>query len=216
MRAVWSAGIRRFNYQADCGFRKAAITGQHEGKSAHLAECGTFHAQHRGERVRDGIPGRGLSGERFSSLTQTGLDPTSLELELTETVLMKRADSISSILKKSGQRRAHRDRRFWNGLLQLELPAKVSYRRAENRPVVCAAISATPSETAIVSAIISMGRSLNLRVIGEGVETAAELAFLQANQCDAAQGFFFSKPVPAKEFAKLLATGVGIPYLQNS
>ena len=76
-------------------------------------------------------------------------------------------------------------------------------------------ISATPNETAIVSAFISLGRSLNLRVIGEGVETAAELAFLQAHQCDAAQGFFFSKPVPAKEFAKLLATGVGIPVLEN-
>jgi EAL domain-containing protein (putative c-di-GMP-specific phosphodiesterase class I) len=77
-------------------------------------------------------------------------------------------------------------------------------------------ISAAPNETVIVSAIITLGRSLNLRVIGEGVETAAELAFLQAHQCDAAQGFFFSKPVPAKQLAKLLATGAGITSLQNS
>ena len=153
----------------------------------------------------------------FSSLTQTGLDPTSLELELTETVLMKRADSISSILKKfraSGVRIAIDD--FGTGYSSLSYLRKFPIDVLKIDQSFVRQISATPSETAIVSAIISMGRSLNLRVIGEGVETAAELAFLQAHQCDAAQGFFFSKPVPAKEFAKLLATGVGIPYLQNS
>lgn len=153
----------------------------------------------------------------FSSLTQTGLDPASLELELTETVLMKHADSISSILKKfraSGVRIAIDD--FGTGYSSLSYLRKFPIDVLKIDQSFVRQISATPSETAIVSAIISMGRSLNLRVIGEGVETAAELAFLQAHQCDAAQGFFFSKPVPAKEFAKLLATGVGIPYLQNS
>jgi EAL domain-containing protein (putative c-di-GMP-specific phosphodiesterase class I) len=53
-----------------------------------------------------------------------------------------------------------------------------------------------------------MGRSLKLRVIAEGVETQEELAFLQALQCDEAQGYYFSRPVPAQEFAKLLRTGI--------
>jgi predicted signal transduction protein with EAL and GGDEF domain len=52
-----------------------------------------------------------------------------------------------------------------------------------------------------VNAIINMGRSLNLRVIAEGVETAGDLAFLKAHHCDEAQGFYFSKPVPADQFA---------------
>jgi EAL domain-containing protein (putative c-di-GMP-specific phosphodiesterase class I) len=67
-------------------------------------------------------------------------------------------------------------------------------------------ITTTPEETTIVSAIISMARSLNLRVIAEGVETAEELAFLQAHECEEAQGYYFSRPVSAGQFALLLAT----------
>ena len=58
-----------------------------------------------------------------------------------------------------------------------------------------------------MTAVISMGRSLKLRVIAEGVETQEELAFLQAHQCDEAQGYYFSRPVPPEQFAKLLETG---------
>jgi EAL domain-containing protein (putative c-di-GMP-specific phosphodiesterase class I) len=153
----------------------------------------------------------------FSILTQTGLDPACLELELTETMLMKRAESISSILKKfraSGVRIAIDD--FGTGYSSLSYLRKFPIDVLKIDQSFVRQISATPSETAIVSAIISMGRSLNLRVIGEGVETAAELAFLHSQLCDAAQGFFFSKPVPAKQFEKLLATGVGIPSLQKA
>jgi EAL domain-containing protein (putative c-di-GMP-specific phosphodiesterase class I) len=53
-----------------------------------------------------------------------------------------------------------------------------------------------------------MGRSLNLRVIAEGVETQEELSFLQAHQCDEAQGYYFGRPVHPEQFAKLLETGV--------
>jgi EAL domain-containing protein (putative c-di-GMP-specific phosphodiesterase class I) len=59
-------------------------------------------------------------------------------------------------------------------------------------------------EKTIVSAIIGMGRSLNLRVVAEGVETVEELAFLQTQHCEEAQGYFFSRPVPPAEFARLL------------
>ena len=69
-------------------------------------------------------------------------------------------------------------------------------------------IATVPDETAIVTAIISMGRSLNLRVIAEGVETRDQLDFLQAHLCDEAQGFYFSKPVPPEQFARLLKSGI--------
>ena len=69
-------------------------------------------------------------------------------------------------------------------------------------------ISATPRETSIVTAIISMGRSLNLRVVAEGVETKEELAFLQTHHCDEARGYYFGKAVPAVQFAKLLQRGI--------
>jgi EAL domain-containing protein (putative c-di-GMP-specific phosphodiesterase class I) len=69
-------------------------------------------------------------------------------------------------------------------------------------------VTTIADDSTIVSAIISMGRSLNLRVIAEGVETLGELEFLQAHQCDEAQGYYFSRPVPPEQFAKLLAFGI--------
>jgi EAL domain-containing protein (putative c-di-GMP-specific phosphodiesterase class I) len=56
-----------------------------------------------------------------------------------------------------------------------------------------------------------MAQNLNLRVIAEGVETAEELAFLRAADCDEVQGYFFSRPVTADKFAELLTTGVTLP-----
>ena len=53
-----------------------------------------------------------------------------------------------------------------------------------------------------------MGRSLNLRVVAEGVETEEELEFLQAQHCDEAQGYYFSRPVPSRQFATLLESGL--------
>jgi EAL domain-containing protein (putative c-di-GMP-specific phosphodiesterase class I) len=60
-----------------------------------------------------------------------------------------------------------------------------------------------------------MGRSLKLRVVAEGVETQEELAFLQAHQCDEAQGYFFSRPLPPEQFAKLLETGLSEMLLSS-
>jgi len=60
----------------------------------------------------------------------------------------------------------------------------------------------------MVTAVISMARSLKLRVVAEGVETREQLAFLQTHQCNEAQRYYFSRPVPPQEFAKLLATGI--------
>ena len=57
-----------------------------------------------------------------------------------------------------------------------------------------------------------MARSLKLRVIAEGVETLDELSFLRAHQCDEAQGYFFSRPVPPDEFARLLENGIRMPF----
>ena len=69
-------------------------------------------------------------------------------------------------------------------------------------------ISAATEETTILTTVIRMGRSLNLRVVAEGVETAEELEFLQAHQCDEAQGYYFSRPVPSRGFATLLESGL--------
>ena len=70
-------------------------------------------------------------------------------------------------------------------------------------------IAESLGEMTILSAIISMGRSLNLRVIAEGVETAQDLAFLQEHECHEARGYYFSRPVPADQFTALLTAERG-------
>jgi EAL domain-containing protein (putative c-di-GMP-specific phosphodiesterase class I) len=65
-------------------------------------------------------------------------------------------------------------------------------------------------DAVIVSTIISMAHSLKLKVIAEGVETAEQLAFLKQQGCDEIQGYYFSRPISAEEFTKLLSSGKGL------
>ncbi len=145
----------------------------------------------------------------FAILKDTGLDPRSLELELTESVLMKRAESTESILKTlraRGVQLAVDD--FGTGYSSLSYLRKFPINALKIDQSFVRQITAAPDETTIVTAVISMGRSLKLRVVAEGVETHEELAFLQAHQCDEAQGYYFSRPVLPQQFAKLLETGI--------
>jgi diguanylate cyclase (GGDEF)-like protein/PAS domain S-box-containing protein len=154
----------------------------------------------RDERFLEGV---------FGILKDTGLDPRSLELELTESVLMKRAESTESILKAlraRGVQIAVDD--FGTGYSSLSYLRKFPIDALKIDQSFVRQITTAADETTIVTAVISMGRSLKLRVVAEGVETQEELAFLQAHQCDEAQGYFFSRPLPPTQFAKLLKTGI--------
>ena len=145
----------------------------------------------------------------FAILKETGLGARLLELELTESVLMKRAESSESILKTlraSGVRLAVDD--FGTGYSSLSYLRKFPIDALKIDQSFVRQITTAPDDTAIVSAIISMGRSLNLRVVAEGVETGEELAFLRSQQCDEAQGYYFGRPVPPQQFAELLQNGV--------
>ncbi|MGB6429695.1 MAG: EAL domain-containing protein [Candidatus Acidiferrales bacterium] len=157
----------------------------------------------RNEKFLEGI---------FAILKESGLDPRFLELELTESVLMKRPASTESILKAlraTGVQLAVDD--FGTGYSSLSYLRKFSMDSLKIDRSFVWQITNAPDETSIVTAMISMGRSLNLRVVAEGVETQEEVAFLQARQCDEAQGFYFSRAVPAELFAKLLANGIPEP-----
>jgi diguanylate cyclase (GGDEF)-like protein/PAS domain S-box-containing protein len=142
-------------------------------------------------------------------LKDTGLDPRSLELELTESVLMKRGEATESnlmTLRAIGVRLGVDD--FGTGYSSLSYLTKFSIDALKIDQSFIRQITTAPDQATIVTAVISMGRSLNLRVVAEGVETHEELAFLQAHQCDEAQGYYFSRPVPPQQFAKLLETGI--------
>jgi len=142
----------------------------------------------------------------LATLRATGLDPRHLELELTESALMKQAEMTASILaslRERGVRVAVDD--FGTGYSSLSYLRKFPLDALKIDQSFVRQITTVPSETTIVRAIISMGRSLNLRIIAEGVETEEQLKFLKANLCEEAQGYYFSRPVPPAKFAELLA-----------
>ncbi len=144
----------------------------------------------------------------FAILDETGLEPRFLELELTESVLMKRAESTAVILEALRARGVHvAVDDFGTGYSSLSYLGKFSIDTLKIDQSFVRQISAAPCETTIVTAVIGIGRSLRLRVVAEGVETASELAFLRAQRCDEAQGYYFSRPVPPAEFARLPRNG---------
>jgi diguanylate cyclase (GGDEF)-like protein len=147
----------------------------------------------------------------FAILKDTGLNPNLLELELTESVLMKRPESTASVLRAlraKGVQVAVDD--FGTGYSSLSYLQKFSIDALKIDQSFVRRITTAPDETTIVNAVISMAHSLKLRVVAEGVETIKELEFLEAHQCDEAQGYFFSRPVLPEQFAKLLETGIAV------
>ena len=148
----------------------------------------------------------------FEILDETGLPSSLLELELTESVLMKNAGSTAAILqslKERGVQLAVDD--FGTGYSSLSYLRKFPIDALKIDQSFVRQITNSSEEPTIVAAVISMGRSLKLRVVAEGVETEKELAFLHRNLCDEAQGYLFSRPVPPKQFATLLRTGIREP-----
>src|ERR1700685_1060985 len=145
----------------------------------------------------------------FAILQDTRLDPRLLELELTESVLMKHAESTASILtalRDRGVQVAIDD--FGTGYSSLSYLRNFPIDALKIDQSFVSQITTVPGEIIIVKAVIGLGRSLKLRVIAEGVETREQLAFLQAHQCNEAQGYYFSRPVLPEQFAKLLKTGI--------
>jgi diguanylate cyclase (GGDEF)-like protein len=149
--------------------------------------------------------------EVFAVLRDTGLDPKSLEFELTESVLMKRAEATESILKslrERGVQVAVDD--FGTGYSSLSYLRRLPIDALKIDQSFVRQITTDPDETTIVTAVIGMGRNLKLRVVAEGVETQQQLEFLRAHECDEAQGYYFSRPVLPQQFAKLLEVGISV------
>ncbi|CAI8841041.1 diguanylate cyclase [Pseudomonas sp. IT-P2] len=138
-------------------------------------------------------------------LAQTGLDPRLLELEITEGVLMQNVDATMNALgrlKALGVRLAIDD--FGTGYSSLSYLRRFPIDVLKIDQSFIRGLSHDSGDAALVGAIISLGKSLNLNVIAEGVETAQQLEFLRAHHCEEGQGFYFSKALPAEAFARLL------------
>jgi EAL domain-containing protein (putative c-di-GMP-specific phosphodiesterase class I) len=133
------------------------------------------------------------------------LDPQKLELELTESVLMTHpgtSDVALKALRADGVRLAIDD--FGTDYSSLSYLTRFPVDALKIDQSFIRQITESTAAKTLVTAIIGMGRSLQLRVVAEGVEGDEELAFLRVHECDEAQGFYFGRPMPAEQFATLL------------
>ncbi len=136
---------------------------------------------------------------------ETGIDPANLELELTESLLMENAtETIErlSVLKDLGVRLSIDD--FGTGYSSLTYLKLMPIDVLKIDQGFVRDITIDANDEAIVTAIISMGQSLNLEIIAEGVETEAQLKLLQHHHCGNIQGYLISKPGPPVEVEKFL------------
>jgi len=138
-------------------------------------------------------------------LEETGMEPNRLELEITESVLMQNLDHTIATLKAIkalGIRLAIDD--FGTGYSSLSYLQRFPVDVLKIDQSFVRDLNGDSNDAALVNAIISLGRSLNLNIIAEGVETPDQLAFLKAHDCEEGQGFYFSKAVEAETFLRLL------------
>jgi predicted signal transduction protein with EAL and GGDEF domain len=155
---------------------------------------------------------RGFVANLRAVLRETGLDPRYLELELTETVLMEDSRSAAEVLaelKAIGVQLALDD--FGTGYSSLSYLKRFPIDTLKIDQSFVRDLKTDTDDAGIVTAVIGMGKSLHMRVVAEGVETRAQLEFLQERNCPQGQGFYFSRPVPATEFGRLLEHGVAEP-----
>ncbi|MCP6762050.1 MAG: EAL domain-containing response regulator [Fischerella sp. CENA71] len=148
-----------------------------------------------------------LSRKIVKFLTANNLQPHYLELELTESLVMQdinAAIATMNELRSLGVKIAIDD--FGTGYSSLMYLKKLPINKLKIDRYFIHNIVNDPQKAAITTALIQMGHNLNLQVIAEGVETEAELKFLQQYNCDGMQGFLFSRSVGAGEFQKFLTT----------
>jgi diguanylate cyclase (GGDEF)-like protein/PAS domain S-box-containing protein len=138
-------------------------------------------------------------------LLETGLAPQYLELELTESLLLADAEVTLSVveeLKAIGITLAIDD--FGTGYSSFSYLRQFRVSKLKIDRSFIKDSATNPDDSAITAAIISMAKSLRLKVIAEGVENEAQMSFLRKHQCDEIQGYYFSKPLPAADVADTL------------
>jgi EAL domain-containing protein (putative c-di-GMP-specific phosphodiesterase class I) len=138
-------------------------------------------------------------------LHETGLGPQYLELELTESLLLANEDVMLSVveeLKAIGVTLAVDD--FGTGYSNFNYLRRFQVSKLKIDRSFIQDVAVKPDDAAITTAIINMAKSLNLKVIAEGVENEAQMSFLRAHQCDEIQGYYFSKPLATDKVADKL------------
>lgn len=140
------------------------------------------------------------------ALELSGLNPALLELELTESILIKDTEKVLATvrrLKSLGVKLSIDD--FGTGYSSLSYLKRFNVDKLKIDQSFVRDMADDPNDATIVSAIIQMAKSLNLVTLAEGVEDERQLALLRLQHCDEAQGYHFARPMPADEFAEFIA-----------
>ena len=148
---------------------------------------------------------KGFTETLAQIIADSSLPELMLELELTESMMMQDVSAVIATLQNITAMgvRVSIDN-FGTGYSSLSYLKRFPINVLKIDQAFVREVTSDPDSAAIVKAIITMAHSLRLSVIGEGVETQGQLAFLGNHQCDEIQGYLFSKPVPAEELSRLL------------
>ncbi|WP_161993223.1 putative bifunctional diguanylate cyclase/phosphodiesterase [Lacisediminimonas profundi] len=144
---------------------------------------------------------RGFVGHLMDSLNRSGMDPRFLQIELKEsTVLEGVPDSVAALrqIRQFGVQVALDD--FGSGFSSIGLLSSLPVDTLKIDQVFVQSIAQDPQSRAIADTVLALGRSLRLKVVGEGIESEAVFSYLHDRGCNQAQGYYFSKPLSAGEF----------------
>jgi EAL domain-containing protein (putative c-di-GMP-specific phosphodiesterase class I) len=175
------------------------------------AQARAWHnAGHAPLRIAVNLSGRQLSQKNLpqtvaSTLERCAVVRGTLELEITESLLMQDLEQTASTLEALvalGVTISMDD--FGTGYSSLSYLKRLPIDVLKIDQSFVRDISADPDDASIVQAIIAMAHSLGIKVIAEGVETAEQVAFLRQYRCDGMQGYYISQPLPPEKFAELL------------
>lgn len=138
-------------------------------------------------------------------ITENGIEPGSLEIEITESALMGKGETISGVLEtlaRQGLRLVIDD--FGTGYSNLAYLKRFDIYKLKIDQSFISDIATDPNDAALARGIIGLAKSVGLKVVAEGVETQAQLDFLIANGCDEGQGFLLCAPVNYSELAHMV------------
>jgi len=153
------------------------------------------------------LAGRELGQALQRILAETRLDPGALVLEITESAMVQDIDQVAAVLheiRALGLQLALDD--FGTGFSSLSLLKRMPLHQIKIDRSFVRGIAMDAGDTAIARGVIAMAKGMGIRVVAEGVETAAQMRFLAACGCDAAQGLYISAPVEEDRFLELLPT----------
>lgn len=146
------------------------------------------------------------------ALAASGLDARWLEMEITESIVLLNADAVirtMNELKSLGVSHALDD--FGTGYSSLSYLQRLPVARIKIDQSFVSNITSSPSDAAIVRAVVAMAHNLDIEVIAEGVQTEGQLGFLRGLQCEEIQGYYFSRPLAEDDFRALLRENRRIP-----